>query len=358
MGAAVVYCRVSTKEQTKNLSLPVQQAACEEFCARQGWRGGAGVRRGGRERQDRRPHRVPTHARLLPRAAKGRRGRRGLQPQPASPAIRPTTTRSAPCSLATASPCARSPSRSSETPAGRLIEGIFAGYHEFDNGLKRERTLAGMREALERGRWVWRAPLGYLNRRSDDGREKWIEPDPERASFIRRAFAEMATGHHTGARGSRADQPGSACERAGGTRSPRQHWSAVCCAIRSTRAASTCPQWGIDLPGPHEPLVSEADFRRVQLVLAGKKVVPEQLQAGPPGLPAPALLPLRWLRTGRSPAAARTGHTGKRYRYYHCRSSIVPRDQRPRRGARSRASPPGWSGFSPTPTTSPSSAGP
>ena len=33
---AVIYCRVSTKEQTKNLSLPTQERVCREYCERQG----------------------------------------------------------------------------------------------------------------------------------------------------------------------------------------------------------------------------------------------------------------------------------------------------------------------------------
>jgi DNA invertase Pin-like site-specific DNA recombinase len=33
---AVIYCRVSTKEQTKNSSLPVQEKACREYCEREG----------------------------------------------------------------------------------------------------------------------------------------------------------------------------------------------------------------------------------------------------------------------------------------------------------------------------------
>jgi len=36
MVGAVIYIRVSTKEQTKNLSLPTQLKACEEYCERQG----------------------------------------------------------------------------------------------------------------------------------------------------------------------------------------------------------------------------------------------------------------------------------------------------------------------------------
>jgi site-specific DNA recombinase len=37
MFGAVIYVRVSTKEQTENLSLPTQLRACEEYCRRQGY---------------------------------------------------------------------------------------------------------------------------------------------------------------------------------------------------------------------------------------------------------------------------------------------------------------------------------
>jgi DNA invertase Pin-like site-specific DNA recombinase len=37
MVGAVIYVRVSTKEQTENLSLPTQLRACEEYGRRQGY---------------------------------------------------------------------------------------------------------------------------------------------------------------------------------------------------------------------------------------------------------------------------------------------------------------------------------
>jgi DNA invertase Pin-like site-specific DNA recombinase len=37
MVGAVIYVRVSTKEQTENLSLATQLRACEEYCRRQGY---------------------------------------------------------------------------------------------------------------------------------------------------------------------------------------------------------------------------------------------------------------------------------------------------------------------------------
>jgi site-specific DNA recombinase len=34
---AVIYCRVSTKDQVQNLSLPTQHKSCAEFCERNGY---------------------------------------------------------------------------------------------------------------------------------------------------------------------------------------------------------------------------------------------------------------------------------------------------------------------------------
>ena len=34
---AVIYCRVSSKEQLKNLSRPSQQKACIEYCEQRGF---------------------------------------------------------------------------------------------------------------------------------------------------------------------------------------------------------------------------------------------------------------------------------------------------------------------------------
>ena len=37
VAGAVIYIRVSTKEQTEDLSLPTQLRACEEYCRREGF---------------------------------------------------------------------------------------------------------------------------------------------------------------------------------------------------------------------------------------------------------------------------------------------------------------------------------
>ena len=68
MVGAVIYVRVSTKEQTENLSLPTQLRACEEYCRRQGYDDPRTLPRRRRERQDHGPQPAPGAAEVLPDA--------------------------------------------------------------------------------------------------------------------------------------------------------------------------------------------------------------------------------------------------------------------------------------------------
>jgi hypothetical protein len=43
------------------------------------------------------------------------------------------------------------------------MEGVLAAFAQFDNDCRSDRTRAGMKAALELGRWVFLAPIGYLN---------------------------------------------------------------------------------------------------------------------------------------------------------------------------------------------------
>ncbi len=50
-----------------------------------------------------------------------------------------------------------------DTPAGRFMENIIANVGQFDNDVRTERCIGGMREAINEGRYVWMAPIGYKN---------------------------------------------------------------------------------------------------------------------------------------------------------------------------------------------------
>ncbi len=50
-----------------------------------------------------------------------------------------------------------------DTPAGKLHEQMMAVFAEFDINLRADRTVTGMKAAVEKGRFPHRAPLGYRN---------------------------------------------------------------------------------------------------------------------------------------------------------------------------------------------------
>jgi DNA invertase Pin-like site-specific DNA recombinase len=75
------------------------------------------------------------------------------------------------------------------TPAGRFMENIIANVAQFDNDVRTERSVGGMREAVKNGRYVWMAPIGYNNQKVD-GKANIVQND--KAPLVKLAFEMMA----------------------------------------------------------------------------------------------------------------------------------------------------------------------
>jgi site-specific DNA recombinase len=194
MVGAVIYVRVSTKEQTENLSLPTQLRACEEYCARHGFeilerfheQGESAKTTDRSELQNLlkycRTHKGKVHFVIvynLTRFAREKYDHFALRAHLKSLGI---SLRSATEPI-------------DDTSTGKLMEGVLAAFAQFDNDVRSERTRAGMRAALELGRWTFPEPLGYLNAPKWSG--KSLVHDPDRAELVKRAFEELATGQYT-----------------------------------------------------------------------------------------------------------------------------------------------------------------
>lgn len=48
-----------------------------------------------------------------------------------------------------------------DTPTGNLMETMLSGFAQFDNDVRAERCAGGMKQAVREGRWVWKGPVGY-----------------------------------------------------------------------------------------------------------------------------------------------------------------------------------------------------
>src|SRR6187397_3215075 len=194
MVGAVIYVRVSTKEQTENLSLPTQLKACEEYCERQGFHVLARFREEGESAKtaDR------TELQKLLQFCRKNKGTvqfvvvfnltRFAREKYDHFALR-AHLKSLGISLRSAT------EPIDDTSTGKLMEGVLAAFAQFDNDVRSERTRAGMRAALELGRWTFPALLGYLNVPKWSG--KSLVHDPERAALVKQAFEDLATGRYT-----------------------------------------------------------------------------------------------------------------------------------------------------------------
>ena len=151
---AVLYCRVSSKEQTKNLSLPMQEASCREFCERREWQ----VERAFIERGESAKTADRTELQRMLTFCRRNRKRVGVvvvynlnrfaRNAGDHHAVRGI--------LRALGITLRSVTENiDDSPGGKMVEGILATVHQFENDLRSERTRAGMREAAERGRWCW-----------------------------------------------------------------------------------------------------------------------------------------------------------------------------------------------------------
>ena len=189
---AVVYTRVSTKEQTEGYSLEVQERACRRFaddrayCVRAVFRDpGFTARNISRPGLEKMLEYVVEHKRRVAAVIihkvdrLSRRGKDYHQLQAMLEAL----------SIALLT----SDGSVSETDEGIMVGGIHAVIAEYENRLRGRRSREGMIACVRDGRWAWRAPLGYVNSRDELGKAILIH-DPERAALIARLFEEFSEG--------------------------------------------------------------------------------------------------------------------------------------------------------------------
>jgi site-specific DNA recombinase len=313
MVGAVIYIRVSTKEQTENLSLPTQLRACEEYCRREGLEvlerfkeEGESAKTADRTELRRmlefcRTHKGKLHFVVvfnLTRFARDKYDHFALRSHLQSLGI---SLRSATEPI-------------DDTSTGKLMEGVLAAFAQFDNDVRSDRTRAGMRAALELGRWVFLAPLGYINAPRAMG--KSLMPDPERAPIVRRVFEEYATGRFNKQQILQQATAWGLRNRRGAPLSSQ----AIGALLRNQLYAGIVdvPEYGVrNKRGDFDPLVSEALFFRAQAVLSGRAPTPAPKLRSHPDFPLRNFV--RCDACGRGLTGSWSKGRSDYYAYYHCR---------------------------------------
>src|SRR4051812_29086669 len=312
MVGAVIYVRVSTKEQTENLSLATQLKACENYCERQGFQVLARFREEGESAKtaDR------TELQKLLQFCRKNKGSvqfvvvfnltRFARDKYDHFALR-AHLKSLGISLRSAT------EPIDDTSTGKLMEGMLAAFAQFDNDVRSERTRGGMKAALELGRWTFLAPLGYLNAPRSTG--KSLVPDPERAPLVRRAFQDFATGRVT-KHEVRQNVNALGLTTRRGKPVPSQTFDAML-RNRAYIAQIDVRDFGISTRGDFEPLVSEKIFFRVQAILDGRLEITGPRERNDPDFPLRGYVCCE--SCGKPLTASWSKGRSDYYAYYHCR---------------------------------------
>jgi site-specific DNA recombinase len=199
-------------------------------------------------------------------------------------------------------------------PEGRLLETILAGFAQFDNDVRAARTVQGMRRKLEEGIYPWQPPLGYKGA-AQPGSKK-LEPDqPDQPAFgmLQDAWTRFAAGGVT-----KADILRFLQHRGLRTRSGRQITSQFVDHLFSDKyyAGVLCDPWSDEeLPGKHMPMVSRPTFDSVQRIVAGRNRSLPHLVTRPE---FPLRTFVRCPNCGQALTGSFSRGRSKYYAYYHC----------------------------------------
>lgn len=311
---AVVYIRVSTQEQVETLSLDTQERRCRDLCQNKGWKIVHLFREEGKSAKTTKRDEFQRMMRFckdpknevghivvfdLSRFARNMFDQLTMERELLESGVRIESVLEP----------------TENTAAGRWHRNLKAVYNQYDNELKSERTITGMTEAARRGRFPFKAPLGYMNVSQRKGQN--LIPEPKTAPLVTKGFELMATGLHTKTEVLKQLNALGLSTQKGRPLSMQTFQKMLVNPIYAGWV--TIPKWGLRASGNFEPLVPQRLFDGVQDVLQGRAVVANAHQRNNPDFPLRV-----FVRCGicEQPltGAWSTGRK-KKYAYYRCRRS-------------------------------------
>ena len=192
-----------------------------------------------------------------------------------------------------------------DTPVGRLIETQLSGFAQFDNEVRTERSVNGMIAAVKIGRYVWKAPLGFINT-GGRGTSNLAHDNPEIVKKIKRIWEWLDTGY--------APEKARKMANKDGLNISKSQFHRM---LRNKVYMGIIEKFGLSIVGNFDPLIEPQLFLRVLNKIGGKKTKLGIYRVNNPDFPIRGLV-LHEVCGEKLTASWNTGNGGK-YPNYHCR---------------------------------------
>ena len=78
--------------------------------------------------------------------------------------------------------------------SGKFQQNLFYMFSQFDNELRKDKTITAMSDLLRQGYWLWTPPLGYINKNKYQKAVDWNIEITEGGKILKKAFKWKASG--------------------------------------------------------------------------------------------------------------------------------------------------------------------
>lgn len=191
----------------------------------------------------------------------------------------------------------------------KVLIGVYIGQAEDELDNIKDRTSSVLRNRAEKGYKLGKAPIGYLNKRDEQG-HGIIMPDPATRHYIERCFELYATGLFS------YERIGKELSKYGFVDSKGKPYTVkrIQDIIKNPVYVGKVTHCEDIFDGVHEPIISDELFYRVQLMLKGEEI------KSPKGLMYNYSNFIKCAKCGYSMVGiTKTGaHNSGTYIYYHC----------------------------------------
>jgi site-specific DNA recombinase len=86
-----------------------------------------------------------------------------------------------------------------DSASGKFQQNLFYLFSQFDNELRKDKTITAMTELLRQGYWLWTPPIGYENKKKYHKAVEWDIVINEDGEFLKKAFKWKAQNKYSNA---------------------------------------------------------------------------------------------------------------------------------------------------------------
>ena len=85
----------------------------------------------------------------------------------------------------------------STSPSGKFQQNLFFMFSQFDNELRKDKTITAMSDLIRKGYWLWTPPLGYINKKKYHKAVDWEIVIDNKGKLLKKAFKWKVQGTYS-----------------------------------------------------------------------------------------------------------------------------------------------------------------